>query len=305
MYSRVSNQRFLVLGARGLVGTELGALLAARGLWHQRVDRGEGDITDPRRVKQAVADARANVVVNCAAYNAVDRAESEPDEALRVNRDGARIVAEACAEAGAVTVHYSTDFVFAGDTERASTEQDEPRPQSSYARSKLAGDDAVRAANPRHLILRVGNLYGRGGRNFGSTMLERLRAGQLVRADGERRVQPTWGGSVARQTLAAVQAAATSSSTSGGDGALPWGLYHCMSHGDTTWAEFARELARLAGYSPALVEGAPSASLPTPAPRPRYALLENRALAAHGIDLMPHWRDALTDYLSERLQESP
>jgi len=276
----------LVLGAGGLVGTELGRLLDERKLAHVALSRVECDITDAAAVARAVAGAGAQLVINCAAYNAVDRAETDAAAAFRVNRDGAANVARAAP----VVVHYSTDFVFDGRAGRPYVETDPPGPLSKYAESKAAGDQAVRAAQPRHFILRVGNLYGRAGRGFGSTLLCRLRRGERLRADAERRVQPSWGRAVAEQTLALAQTGA-------------FGLYHAMCRGETTWADFARELARQAGFDPDLIEPVGFDALGVAADRPRYALLENRALGAlgAGVDCMPDWRDALTAYLEEEL----
>jgi dTDP-4-dehydrorhamnose reductase len=275
----------LVLGAAGLLGTELVRLLRERGIAHASRSHTECDITAPAEVARALAETRARVVINCAAYNAVDRAESEPERALSVNRDGAATVAHKAH----IVVHFSTDFVFDGRKGAPYSEADLPRPLSAYGRSKAFGDAAVRAANPRHYLIRVGCLYGRAGRNFPSLLLARLRAGERIRADAERRIQPTWGRAVAEQTLALASAAP------------PFGLYHAMCHGDTTWAEFARELARLAGADPELVDPVPTSALAAPAERPAYAVLENRALAALGPggDRMPHWRDALAAYLAE------
>jgi len=276
----------LVLGAGGLVGTELERLLDEREVPHVGRTHAACDITDAAAVARAVAESRAQLVINCAAYNAVDRAEQEGDLAMRVNRDGTANVARAAP----ILVHYSTDFVFDGRARRPYVESDEPNPLSCYGRSKAAGDAAVRAANPRHYLVRVGNLYGRAGRGFGSTLLARLRRGERIRADAERRVQPTSGRVVAMQTLALARTGA-------------FGLYHAMCHGETTWAEFARELARQGGFDPGLIEPVAFDALGVAADRPRYALLENRALGALGADAdhMPHWRDALTAYLEEEL----
>ena len=277
----------LVVGASGLVGSELEALLGARGVPVATRGHGQCDITRPAEVERAVRETQASVVVNCAAYNAVDRAEQEPELAMRVNADGAGNVAKAAP----AILHYSTDFVFDGAKQSPYVETDEPRPLAAYARSKSAGDAAVRAANPRHWILRVGNLYGRAGKGFASTLLLRLRRGERVRTDGERQVQPSWGKSVAEQTFAMVT------------GGAPHGLYHAMCHGHTTWADWSRELARLAGCNPELIEAVQYDELALPAKRPRYAVLENRALAAlgPGADRMPHWRDALRGFLQEEL----
>ena len=277
----------LVVGASGLVGSELLALLSARGVPAAGKSHAECEISRLADVERAVRETQARVVINCAAYNAVDKAETEPDVAMRVNAEGAGNVAKAAP----AIVHYSTDFVFDGAKQAPYVETDAPRPLGAYAQSKSAGDAAVRAANPRHWILRVGNLYGRAGKGFASTLLARLRRGERARTDGERQVQPSWGRSVAEQTFAVVT------------GDAPHGLYHAMCHGSTTWADWSRELARLAGCNPELIDAVPYDELKLPAARPRYAVLENRALAAlgPGADRMPHWRDALEGFLQEEL----
>ncbi len=279
------NERMLILGAGGLMGFEIQRVARDQGLDVVAYDRAACDITSEVQVRGAITAAAAGVVINCAAYNAVDRAEVDVDRALLANAQGAACVAAAAEQ----VVHFSTDFVFDGRKDSPYVEADPPRPISAYGRSKAAGDEAVQRANPRHVLLRVGCLYGAKGKGFGSTLLTRLRAGEQVKADAERRVQPTWGRHVAEQTLAII-------------GAHRHGLYHVMCHGDTTWAEFARECARLAGLDPRLVEGVRTDALLAAAPRPRYAVLENRALAALGLDRMPSWQEALTGYLGESLQ---
>jgi dTDP-4-dehydrorhamnose reductase len=287
-----SQRPIAIFGAAGLVG---GALLERLGGRAMGFDHARCDITSEEAVRAAMAHAGARVAINCAAWNAVDAAEREPERARRVNADGAAHVARAAE----VVVHFSTDFVYDGQKASPYVEEDPPRPLSAYARSKAAGDEAVRVANPRHLILRVGCLYGAGGSNFGSRLLGRLRAGERVRADGERRVQPTWAGALATQVETLLPTGdepnTTTATTAAPSG---WGTFHAMCHGDTTWADFAREMARLAGCAPSLVEAVAADALGLPAPRPRQAVLENRALAARGLDRMPDWRAALAGYLT-------
>ena len=271
----------LVLGGAGLVGTALRELLVERGLPFAAPARGECDITASDEIVRSVQGSSAQLVINCAAYNAVDRAEHERDEVWRINALGPETVARVAP----AIVHYSTDYVFDGHGNRPYTESDTPLPLSAYGRAKLAGDLAVRAANPCHFVLRVGCIYGRAGRGFPTRLIAKLRAGERVRADGERRLQPTWARCIAERTL----------SIAANEG---FGLYHLMCHGDTTWADFAREAARLLGRDPALVESVPTAALSETAVRPRYALLANRALEASGADRMPTWQDALAAYLA-------
>ncbi len=279
----------LVLGGSGLLGSELRFTLAERGtLSYRLLAHGDCDIADPSRVRAVIGASAARWVVNCAAYNAVDMAEKEPDLAMRVNATAPGVVA---GSAKAI-VHFSTDFVFDGEKRTPYVETDPPRPLSAYARSKHAGDQAVAATNAQYIILRVGCLYGVAGRGFGSKLLQNLRAGKRVSADGERQIQPTWGRSVATQLLALLNHPR-------------WGLFHAMAHGSTTWAEFGREMARMAGLDARLINAVQTSDLKAPAPRPRYAVLENRALAALGLDQMPTWQKSLEGYLASVFASQP
>jgi dTDP-4-dehydrorhamnose reductase len=277
----------VVFGARGTLG---GALVPALGRAGWQVAaapaRAECDITDARAVRELFARARPDVVFNAAAYTNVDRAEGEPDLAHATNATGAEIVAAAAADAAASVLHYSTDFVFDGARDRPYDERDSPSPIGHYAKSKAAGDARVAAANPRHFILRVGCLYGRGGRNFPSTIVPRLRAGQTIRADRDRMVSPTW-----VQDVAAVSIALAATEHHG--------LYHCTAHGETTWADFAREAADLLGVPAERVQTVASTELPFHEIRPRRPILDNRALRAIGLDTLPPWQDALRAFVRE------
>ncbi len=279
----------LVLGARGSLGLALCEELAKAGWSVTAAGHADCDIRDAGAVAALVARVAPAAVFNSAAYTDVDRAESEPDAAFAVNATGAGNVARAAAGAGIPVVHYSTDFVFDGELERPYDERDAPSPQGDYARSKVAGDEAVAAGAPRHFILRVGCLYGHGGRNFPSTIVRRLRAGENIRADGERRVSPTWVKEVARVSAALVTTEL-------------YGLYHCTSQGETTWADFALEAARLVGVPESRVEALPSSALRLKAARPRRAILENRMLKLRGLDTLSSWQDALSAFVSEETQ---
>jgi len=279
----------VVLGARGLLGSALPAALEGAG-WQvaAAAAHAECDITDAGAVRALIALTRPTAVFNAAAYTDVDRAEGEPDAAWAANAAGAETVAAAAAGAGAAIVHYSTDFVFDGTLSRPYDERDAPSPQGRYAASKVDGDRLVAAANPRHFILRVGCLYGRGGRNFPSTIVRRLRAGETIRADRDRLASPTW-----VREVAAVSAALA---------ATPHhGLYHCTAQGETTWADFARAAAALVGIPADRVEGVAYADLRLKAARPRRAILDNRALRARGLDTLSLWQDALRAFVAQEL----
>jgi dTDP-4-dehydrorhamnose reductase len=278
----------VVLGARGTLGSALCAELPRAG-WQlgAAVARSECDIRDEAALRALFERARPTAVFNAAAYTDVDRAESEPEVAQAINATGAETVARAAAAAGAAIVHYSTDFVFDGELDRPYDERDPPSPQGSYARSKIAGDRLVAAAAQRHFILRVGCLYGHGGRNFPSTIVRRLRAGETVRADRDRRGSPTWVRDVARVSAALA-------------GTAFHGLYHCTAQGETSWADFARLAAETLGLPPERVQGVATADLPMmKAPRPRRAILDNRALRLRGLDTLPTWQDALRAFIAE------
>jgi dTDP-4-dehydrorhamnose reductase len=224
------------------------------------------------------------VAFNAAAYTDVDRAESEPDHAFAANAIAPETLARAADASGAVLVHYSTDFVFDGERERPYDEFDPPTPQGLYARSKVAGETLATAAARRLFVLRVGCLYGRGGRNFPSTILRRLRAGETVRADRERLGSPTWVAEVARVSAALARTQA-------------YGLYHCTSSGETSWAAFARFMADELGLPAGRVDPLPTSALPMKAARPRRAILDNRMLRLRGLDTMSSWQDAARAFI--------
>ena len=278
----------LVLGATGTLGQALVGFLptAEGGSWEVTArGRGECDITNAAVVTRAIREVRPDVVFNAAAYTNVDRAEEEPDAAYRANALGPEVVARATTAAGTKLVHYSTDFVFDGELGRPYDEFDPPSPQGLYARSKLAGERLAMAAPAGVFVARVGCLYGHGGHNFPSTILRRLLAGETIRADRDRLGSPTWVRDVAR--VSAILARTDD-----------FGLYHCTSVGETSWADYALFLAQEFGLPPDRVNALPSSELPMmKAPRPRRAILDNRMLRLRGIDTMPDWRVAARAFI--------
>jgi dTDP-4-dehydrorhamnose reductase len=287
----------LVLGANGTLGRALAQELPTfeAGGWDVVArTRAECDIADGDVTARTVAEIRADVVFNAAAYTNVDRAEDEPDIAYNTNAIGAETLARATAAYGGTLVHYSTDFVFDGARDRPYDEFDPTSPQGVYARSKLAGEQLAALATRRLFVLRVGCLYGQGGRNFPSTIARRLLTGETVRADNERLGTPTWVRDVA---LVSGRLSLTEH----------FGLYHCTSAGETTWADYARFIASGLGLAAEKVVGLPTAALPMMrAPRPRRAILDNRMLRLRGLDTMPDWRDATRAFVqTERFAISP
>jgi dTDP-4-dehydrorhamnose reductase len=270
--------RAIVFGARGTLGQALAQFLPEHGVTVVGAyGREECPITDGERVRALLRQGNPDVAFNAAAFTDVDGAESRADESFMANAIGAELVARACQESGAKLVHYSTDFVFDGEQARLYDEFDTPAPQGEYARSKLAGERLVAAATPRAFVMRVGCMYGRGGRNFPSTILRRLKAGETVRADRDRVGSPTWVRSV---VTASAALAATEH----------FGLYHCTANGETSWADYARFLAAALGLPDSKVTAVPTAELPMKAARPRRAVLDNRMLRLRGLDTMGDWQ---------------
>jgi dTDP-4-dehydrorhamnose reductase len=233
------------------------------------LSRAELDVTDPDAVRRAISSD--DLVFNCAAYTNVDGAESDPDGALRVNRDGARNVADA---AGTV-VYVSSDYVFDGSKGEPYVESDPTGPLSSYGHSKLEGERATAEANPRHFIVRSSWLFGPGGRNFVETMLG---LGPEVRVVDDQVGCPTFTGHLAE---ALVRLAGTEDH----------GVHHMAASGACSWFEFAREIFHRAGVD-TRVEPCTTADFPRPAPRPAYSVLESER--GHRL---PTWQEGLDAYL--------
>jgi dTDP-4-dehydrorhamnose reductase len=280
----------IVLGARGLLGRALVEELPAAG-WTvgAAAARADCDIRDAAAVRALLArgfEGMPGVVFNAAAFTDVDRAEEEPEEAFAVNALAVEALARATNEVGATLLHFSTDYVFDGALGRPYDEFDAPAPQGLYARSKRAGEVLAAAAMPRLFTVRVGCLYGREGRNFPSTVVRRLRAGETIRADRDRAASPSWVRQVARVSAALARTPA-------------FGLYHCTAQGETTWADFARFAALALGLPASRVEALPTSALSLRAPRPRRSILENRMLRARGLDGMPTWQEGARAYLAD------
>ena len=289
--------RVAVLGPQGSLGIHLCEELRLAGHDVDAIDRTVCDLATPDReslyrLRDRFASGDCQLVVNTAAFTDVDGAEQKTDEAFLVNALGAELVARAADEAGAAICHLSTDFVFDGESTRPYDEFDDPRPLSAYARSKLAGERLVGKAANRSFIVRVGGLYGRRGRNFVSTLVSRLKAGQPLRIDRERWTSPTWNRLLARQLITLCERG-------------EHGVYHATCQGSTTWFGFAEalcdEAAALGRDLPRTFVGVTTQELTAPALRPRSSLLDCRMLRLRGLLKLPPWREALRAYLTELL----
>lgn len=277
--------KVVVVGAAGMLGAVTVREWQAFGHEVIRLTRAELDVTDPSEVNDAILSASPDVVINCTAYNRVDDAEDDPSAALAVNAWAVRSVARAASKAGAVFVHYSTDFVFDGVTDRPYTEDDAPNPQSAYGMSKLLGEWFALQLR-HHYVLRVESLFGGdASRSTIDRMLEAMRAGREVQAFSDRVVSPSHVEDVARATreLIAIQA--------------PCGVYHCVNSGHATWFEVARELRARSGIADAVVIPVLAAGAKLKARRPKFAALSNRKMVALGIE-MPGWEATLGSHLA-------
>jgi dTDP-4-dehydrorhamnose reductase len=278
--------RIAVLGALGQLGS---AVVHECSPSHEvtAFDRASLDITDPERLDTALAELAPEAIVNCAAYNAVDAAEDQPVDALRVNAFAVRTLARAARRLPAVLVHYSSDFVFDGSSQTPYTEEDRPNPRGVYATSKLLGEWFAADA-PEAYVLRVESLFGRApdGPERGSVaaIVDALRSGRVAKVFEDRTVSPTYIADAARVTRTMLEQRP------------PPGVYHCVNGGSCTWLELAREAARLLSVPPRL-QPVRVAEVKLRAPRPQYCALSNEKLASSGI-LMPSWQDALARHLS-------
>jgi dTDP-4-dehydrorhamnose reductase len=281
--------RALITGAGGQLGMEL--IASAPPAWTlTALTRADLDIGDADAVRETVDACRPDVVINAAAYVAVDRAEGEPEAAFRVNRDGAGRLARAAVAAGARMVHISTDFVFDGRSGRAYRPDDGTGPLNVYGASKLAGEHAVRDAAPGALIVRTAWVYAAHGSNFMRTMLRLMAERPEVRVVADQIGTPTAAASLARALWRLIEAEAA-------------GTFHYTDAGAASWYDFAQaigEEAHLRGLLPGIPLIVPiiTADYPTPAPRPAFSVLDNsetwRLLGAPS----PHWRVALRDVLA-------
>jgi dTDP-4-dehydrorhamnose reductase len=294
--------KILLFGRNGQVGWELQRSLAPLGeviaLGSGSENGLSGDFLDPDGIVRTVRTVRPDVVVNAAAYTAVDKAESDADRAAQVNALTPAVIARAAAEAGAWMVHYSTDYVFDGSGTRPWREDDATGPLSVYGRTKLAGEQGITSANPRHLVLRTSWVYGARGGNFAKTMLRLARERDRLTVIDDQFGAPTGADLLADVTAHAVR------SLLAGTGQA--GIYHVAAGGETTWNGYARFVvgcAQQAGEKlkagPQEVDPVPTSAFPTPARRPHNSRLDtSRFRAAFGL-VLPPWQQGVARMLQE------
>jgi len=275
--------RYLIAGANGMLGRDLQRALAGRDV--VAPGRRELDVTDADAVRDALAGV--DVVVNAAAYTAVDDAESHEDEAYAVNATGAANLAAAAAETGARLVHVSTDYVFRGDATNPYAEDAPLDPLGAYGRTKAAGERLVQERHPGAHIVRTAWLYGAGGPNFVATMLRLAGERDTVRVVTDQVGQPTWSADLAVRIVELL------------DHEVAPGVYHGTNSGEASWFDLARAVFTGAGLDPERVLPTDAASFVRPAPRPGYSVLGHDGWRAAGLPSMRPWQDALREALPE------
>jgi dTDP-4-dehydrorhamnose reductase len=281
--------KVLITGAAGLVGSALTEHCRARGDDVLAFDREGLDITDERVVREAFKSLRPDAAVNCAAWTDVDGCELDPQRAFLVNSQGVESLATAARLSGASFVTVSTDYVFDGRREgHFYTQRDDPHPLSAYGAAKLEGERRAQAASARTSVVRTGWVFGRGGRNFLATVVERARRGERLRAINDSYGTPTYAPDLAARLRELAELD------------LP-GIYHVVNAGEgTSYEGFAREAAAAAGLPDARVEGVAADSLPRPAPRPLNSRLRCLISEALGLPPLRDWRAALAEFAADR-----
>jgi len=297
--------RILVTGKDGQVGFELMRSLAAQGRVTAR-GRDQMDLADADAIRRVVRETAPDLIVNAAAYTAVDKAESEPELAMAVNGIAPGILAEEAKRLGALLIHYSTDYVFDGTKSAPYTEDDAPRPVSVYGRTKLAGERAIREVGAPHLILRTSWVYGARGKNFLLTILRLALEREELSIVDDQIGAPTWCGAIAQATGEIVASLGYGLPGFRDACAAKSGIYNLTAGGQTTWHGFAAAIVERAarakpGESEFALARVPrlkaitTEQYPTPAQRPRYSVLANaKAESAFGV-AMPDWKTGLAE----------
>ena len=291
--------RLLVAGAQGQLARAMIELApSATDVTAFALGRPALDLTAPASVLKTLADFKPDVIVNAAAYTAVDKAESEPDAAVALNADGPARLAEAANKMGAILIHVSTDYVFDGTKSTPYVENDPTAPLGAYGRSKLAGEEAVRAATARHIILRTAWVHSPFGANFVKTMLRLAADRPEVRVVDDQIGSPTYAPHLAEAILAIARTAIADS------GAARFGTYHAAGAGEVTWCGMAREVMRVSaslGGPSANVAAITTAEYPTPARRPANSRLDCTKLATVFGVTLPRWEEGVAECV-RRLQ---
>jgi len=293
-----TNGCIVVVGNNGMLGWEVVESLKGAGLQVAAVDIPVIDITKGQSVRSVLGGIDAPLLlINCAAYTAVDKAESEPDAAFAANRDGPANLADECKKLGMPLIHISTDYVFNGKSKRPYKEEDAVDPLGVYGRSKWEGELAVRSRLAEHVIVRTSWLYGSRGQNFVKTMLRLGTEREELKVVSDQYGCPTWAFDLAGCLVRIIQRALS------GSGNVPWGTYHFCGEGITTWYDFASAILEEVGVRQssriARVLPIPTSEYPTAAERPMYSALDCAKIRADFGISPPPWEKSLAGVMDE------
>lgn len=283
--------RVMVTGAAGQLGYDVVKTFQAGGHDVMACDRDQLDITDQQQCRDIIIAFQPHIIIHCAAYTAVDKAESDEDMAYTVNVTGTRNIAVAAEKVKAKLIYISTDYVFDGTATRPYQEFDLTNPQTVYGKSKLAGERLVESLCTRWFIIRTSWVFGVHGSNFVKTMLELLEKRPRLQVVHDQQGSPTYTVDLARlvSSLSLTE---------------KYGIYHASNSGTCTWYEFAQAIAEEAtkqiGFKPsAVLEPCTTGQFPRPAPRPQYSVMDHLAIRTNGLPPMRAWREALIAFLNE------
>ena len=281
--------KILLTGKNGQVGWELQRALASLGEVIA-CDRSEFDLANPDQIVAVVRETKPQIIVNAAAYTAVDKAESEPVLAHAINGRAPGILADQAKQLDALLVHYSTDYVFDGTKAGPYTEEDTPNPLSVYGSTKLAGEQAIQVSGCRHLIFRTSWVYGPRGKNFLLTILRLAKERDALNVVDDQTGSPTTVNMITEATLACIQNAVKNATPH-------YGVFHMTAMGETTWCQFAKTALKQAGLG-MKINPIPSSEYPTPAKRPNNSRLDNSLLyKTFGVRL-PSWQEGLESVIN-------
>lgn len=283
----------LVTGGNGQLGMSLRLASAESSNRYIFTDIEELDITSAEAVEAFVRGEEIDVVVNCAAYTAVDMAEEQEEVADRINHRAVAILAKACAQHNATLIHISTDYIFSGNASTPYTEEDMPAPHSAYGRTKLAGERAIEASGCRNIILRTAWLYSEFGRNFVKTIRNLLSTRNGIKVVNDQIGTPTYAGDLAEAIVAIID----------GGQLHKCGTYNYSNLGESSWYDFAVEIGKMSGYKGCIISPCTTAEYPTKAQRPRYSVLDkSKFIDTFGL-VIPEWKASLARCI-ERLNKS-
>lgn len=286
--------KILILGKHGQVSTYLQRALANN---HELIILGSHllDLSKIDAICSAISEISPELIINAAAYTAVDAAETDKEKAFLINRDAVKEIAYYCKEHAVSLIHYSTDYVFAGDASNAYCEDDLVGPNSVYGQSKLEGEQAISKSGAPAIVLRTAWVYSNHGKNFYNTMLNLSKDRNELNVVNDQVGAPTYAGSIAESTKQLVEVI----DKQGGIMTEQIGVYHFTCQGQTSWADFAKAIFVENELSNMTVSGIPGTEYPTPARRPNFSVLNTKKLLdVFGVSL-PHWGTALSQCVAE------